>query len=115
MKITGKEWKEFEESGWPEGYIWCDESTLDDGRDIYSEDGKCSIADNETFIVPDYWSISYEGPNGKQTDAGDGYVIRSLIRKWRKARDTEVLVITVPRDRVESIKAMLRESKVHVA
>lgn len=91
MKITGAEWKEFEAHGWPSGWIWSDESVFDDETDLYGLDGLIRFADGEVFTVPSYWHAMPEDP------PGDGIAIRTLIRRWRKARDTVTLAVTVPK------------------
>lgn len=109
MKIMGAEWKAFEKDGWPPGYIWADDSILDDETDLYLEDGTIRFADAETFVVPDYWTITYEGPDGERIDNGDGLLLRSVIRKWRKARHFAMVVVTIPRAEVETAKALFAE------
>lgn len=94
MKISGAEWKQFEANGWPDSYIWADESTFDDGTDLYQEGGELSVADGATFIVPDYWTaIKQDEQHGEDT----GITIRALIRKWRRARDYVSIVVEIPR------------------
>ena len=116
LMMTGAEWKEFERLGWPAGYVWSDDSTLEDGKDLYPEngaEGDITISDAQAFNVPDYWHAVYEGPEGKPIDSGDGegLSIRGLVRSWRKARDTQVVVVNVPKAEVEAFKALCRERK----
>jgi hypothetical protein len=93
LKITGAEWKEFEATGWPDGFIWADESTFDNGEDLYLENGELRFADSETFVIPSFWSVVPE-----EVFSPDGFSIRSLVKKWRKERAFVTLVVTVPRD-----------------
>lgn len=106
MKISGAEWKLFESRGWPPGYIWGDESHVSEGVDLYKEDGSIIFADTDTFTVPSWWFVTYEGPEGKVTDSGEGHMIRHLIRKWRKEESTETLVLEIPKDSAEAAKAL---------
>jgi hypothetical protein len=112
VKITGAEWKQFEAEGWPKGYIWADESTLDDGTDLYPEDapeGVLSVADGDTFVVPSWWGVGVEEADTRRIagDTGDGVSVRTLIRRWRKQRDNEVLVVTVPKQESDRARALL--------
>lgn len=107
MKITGAEWREFEANGWPAGYIWADESTLDDERELYAMDGSLGFAADETFIVPAEWRMIYEGPEGKNLGGEFGLNIRAVIRKWRKDRDSETLVVTVPKSSAGEARSLL--------
>lgn len=121
MKMTGAEWREFEATGWPEGYIWADDSVLDDGRDLYVEagDGAIVIADGETFVVPSFWSMVLEDatPNADgivvrhSADKGDGMDMRAMVRRWRKARDNETVIVTVPKADLEAFRALMAERK----
>ncbi|MGI4811923.1 MAG: hypothetical protein ACRYGG_01070 [Janthinobacterium lividum] len=103
----------FENTAWPEGFIWSDDSTLEDGRDLYKEDGDAGelvFADNDTFIVPSYWYVTWEGPAGHPINsANDGISIRSLIRKWRKARDITTFVVSIPKVDVAAATALFAE------
>lgn len=96
MKITGAEWKDFESTGWPEGYIWSDESTLDDGREFYDGEGIPIIGDADTFVIPSFWSVMLEDDSLMKQDSGK--TIRSLVREWRKKRDGVTLAVTVSKE-----------------
>ena len=109
MKITVAEWRQFEDEGWPPGYIWADESTLDDGREIESLTNP-----NEVFIVPDWWGCVFEGGNtegSKEICRGEGFSIRSLIRKWRKAKTNVTIAVTVPRDQEAEARELFKSKK----
>ena len=108
MKITGAEWKRFEAEGWPKGWIWTDESILDDGRNLYPEHGaeaEIIIADGETFIVPADWGCELE--ERAQGIPAEVHSIRSLIRRWRKSRDTVTLVLAVPKRDEDAARVVL--------
>jgi hypothetical protein len=92
MKISTEEFKEWHDTAWPEGFIWCDESTLPDGRDIYVAENTFIFEPGEVFVIPDYWTIQKEGEA-----LPEGVTIRSLIRAWRKKRDTVTVVVQVPK------------------
>ena len=115
MKITGAEFKEWHDTAWPDGYIWCEDTifTTSEGeeRDIFTEDStddntQLTVADAETFVIPDWWSIQFEDSvlTGKNC-----YTVRSLIRRWRKERSTSTFVVTVPKDdaEIEALKAFV--------
>jgi len=103
MKITGAEWKEFEATGWPEGFIW-DESVLDSGEDLYLENGNIRFEDTDVFTVPTFWCAYPE-----TMDPGESVSIRFLIKAWRKVRSVETIVLTISKADVEAAKALFKE------
>lgn len=113
MKISAQEFWEWHETAWPEGMVWVDGSTLDDGREIYAEDGKsCALPLAEIFTVPDWWSVYNEDdPSVAEVS------IRSLIRKWRRDRDSSSAVVTVPKADMDALRAIASERgwKLHAA
>lgn len=114
VKISGRDFKEWHNACWPEGYIWGDESTID-GIDIYGEEGEeaINIADEIVFTVPSFWFIIYEGPEGvplkEDKGDGDGVRISTLIKRWLKNKSTETIIISVPKAQVEEARALLKE------
>lgn len=109
MKITGAEFKEWHDTAWPEGWVWADESLLDDNRELYAEDGSLVVKPDEVFTIPAFWSILPE-----TIPAHEGATIRSLIKKWRKSQSTITLAIKVPRDREDEVRAYLYHQNLKV-
>lgn len=109
MKMTGAEWREFEATGWPEGYIWSDDSCLDNGIDIDDN----PPADAEVFIVPAGWRMGWEGGDFGQIHpkdkGGEGMNVRAMIRAWRQARDSETIAVTVPKTEADTFRALMAE------
>ncbi len=94
MKITGAEFKEWHDTAWPDKHIWCDESTLDDGRNIYDgESGELIFSPEETFTIPGWWALQDED----HPMDGPYMSVRSLIKKWRRDRATIVLLVRIPK------------------
>jgi hypothetical protein len=123
LMMTGAEFKEWHETAWPKGYVWAYDSVYtpqgsQDVKDIYFEDpslkGKdaITVGDAEVFEVPEDWFISWEGidlqgrVNG---DARDDLSISQLIKRWRKSRSVVTLVLEVPKDQLDEVKAWLKE------
>jgi hypothetical protein len=104
MKISAEEFKEWHDTAWPDDCIWCDESTLPDGRDIYDENGELALTPGEVFIIPDYWTIAPDGEINPE-----GMAVVSLIRAWRQKRDTVILMIRVPKTSEGELRAFVTE------
>lgn len=116
MKISGAEFLEWHEKGWPEGWIWADESTLDDGRDIYAAGNTpkktvLSVAPDEIFVVPDWWAAIPEEPKEGEED---GATICTLIRRWRKKRDTAFVGVEVKKADLNGVLSALRRLPVKI-
>lgn len=114
MRISGKDFKEFHETAWPENYVWDDCSMwTPDGQkepvDIYNEDGSISIPDDEMFTVPKDWEIYNEtvGPFTREN-------LEPYIRKWLKTKDSKTVVVTLPKDKEEELLAFLKTIKAKV-
>jgi hypothetical protein len=107
MKMTGAEWRAFYTSGWPEGYVWSEESVLPDGRDI---DDK-PPADDEVFSVPADWGMYREDEECPvhAKDKGHGMDVRSMVRAWRKAQENAVVVVLVPRAQEAEARTLFAE------
>ena len=117
MRISGKEFKEFHDTAWPDGYIWWDNSfyTPDgaaDAIDIYAETSQGDmdnapiiIGDDEMFTVPDDWVLRPEdGP-------GEEYSVRTLLRRWLKKKNSSTFVVSVPKAKEAELKAVLKALK----
>jgi hypothetical protein len=104
VKISAEEFKEWHDTAWPEGFIWCDESTLPDGRDIYVAENTFIFEPGEVFTIPDYWTIAPDGEINPE-----GTTIRSLIRAWRKKRDTVTVVVQVPKEYENALRTIVAD------
>lgn len=108
MKITGKEFKEWHDTAWPEGFIWDDETLLLDGRELYSgPNSSIVLADDEVFTVPD-WYIFPENLDG------DGIKVITSLKRWQKKKSTLTLAIEVPKEREKEIRAFLNELRIKI-
>ncbi|MTJ93884.1 MAG: hypothetical protein F8N36_13650 [Desulfovibrio sp.] len=105
MKIKGAELKSFLDEAWPQPF---DDWFWD--HDIFDGD-----PDPETvYDTDDLGPIMHQG-SGEDPTRGDGYDLAKLIRRWRKERDFDVLMVTVPKARTEEIKAALAALNVKVS
>lgn len=108
MTITGAEWKQFLAEGWPAGCVFEEETTLDDGRALYTEDGSLCIGDGETFEVPDWWRVMREDPATGHLRTEDR-AVRDLVESWRANRSHEIVVLRVPKDEGEWARTIAQE------
>lgn len=93
-------------AAWPMGDDWCHES------------GEVEIVDPDTgdpALDPgnryDLWDLGEIWWQGDARHAPERMVkeFASEFRKWLKARDTETIVLTVPKARAEDIRSFCRE------
>ena len=95
MKITGTELLAFMEHAWPgDDWYWSHE-LFDDTPDP-----------DATYDTDEIGGILYQGWSDDPT-GGDGYDLAVLIRKWRKARDFDVMTINVPKGRTDEVREAL--------
>jgi hypothetical protein len=98
MKITGKEFNDWYENGWP-GDNWYH----DDYDETIFDDATGKIKDeSETYDTRDLGALIWQGP---EFDAPAGeWPIDKFIRKWRKEKTTFSVYVTGPKDRIEEIE-----------
>lgn len=102
MKITGAEFKEWFRTGLPTGFY------LDSGMDWVGDDEEEKIADDELFDPDERWVLLWDGPRDEDPTDGEGVLVSTAIRRWRKQRDTEVLVVTVPKAHADEVRKMIK-------
>jgi len=96
MKIKGSELIEFMVAGWPqpeENWYW--------DHQLFEEPEP-----DQTYDTDEIGPIFHQGMSPDPTN-GDGYDLAKLIRAWRKARDYDVLTITVLKAKTEAVKAAI--------
>jgi hypothetical protein len=110
MKITLAQWREWEKNHWPAGYVWDDESKLNDGRDI--DDLAASSEPGDLVIqIPEWWTCSWDGVEGELLCGGNGFTIRTLIRRWLKAQSHTQIVISIPKTELDAARKLIKERK----
>lgn len=108
MRMSGKEFKEFHDTTWPENRVW-DECSIwtPDGQnepvELYDADGGITIPDEVVFTVPEHWQVYDETKTPWMRENLVPY-----IRKWLKKKDNKTVVVTVPKDKEEALLAFLK-------
>jgi len=100
-KTTGAEFKRYytDPVAWPEGW-WHDDTYITvDGVD-YSE--------NDLTTMPDEAVVKIESGYVVCGDSGDTMSMDAHFRKWRKAQNTTVLMVTVDNDKLEAVKEAIK-------
>lgn len=99
MKIKGAELAAFIKEGWPEpenDWYW-DHDLFDDEPDA-----------NTTYDTAEIEGLFYQGSGDDPTD-GFGHPLDGLIRKWRKTRTHDILIVSVPKERVDKFRAFIAD------
>jgi hypothetical protein len=111
VKLSFAEFKAWHDAAWPPGYIWSGYTCMPDGRDIYADDGWNPAISDTTVIDLSLWE-------GLENETGVGAIpirgdldLAALIRKWRKARDSVSLVVTVPRGDADELRALAKSRR----
>lgn len=106
IKTTGAEWKAFMADEWPPGL------SLDIDDEFVRVDGlrpRQDVALEE--YVPDDAVILIEAGvilDDEQPDRGTS--LDSFFKKWRKQRDTVVMVVYAPRDKADTVKTAIKQA-----
>lgn len=105
MRVSGAELHLFMQEGWPkipseDDWFW-DHDIFDDMPDL-----------DTVYDTDDLGPILFQGRDRDQDPTrGEGYCVARLIRKWRRERDSEIMILAVPKDKVAQLKAWMRENK----
>lgn len=98
MKIKGAELREFMDSAWPkpdDDWYW--------DHDIFDP-----LPDPEaTYDTDEIGPIQYQGSGDDPTD-GTGYNLATLIKKWRKSRTHDTLIVSVQKESMEKFVAVTK-------
>lgn len=110
MKITFAEFKQWHETAWPKNYIWCGDTTLPDGRDIYADGGGLNeaIGDAEMVDLANFEGFELEDRTIAGDDIPVGLSVTTLIRRWRKEQANVMVVVTVPKADMGKFKDVCR-------
>lgn len=97
MKVKGDELLAFISEAWPQpedDWYWDHEAFEGD-----PEPG-------EEYETDDIGPIQHQG-RGDDPTGGDGHNLATLIKRWRKARDYDVLSVEVPKAKSEAVRAAI--------
>lgn len=105
MKALGSDIVAFFNSEWPED-DYVDECSLSvDGEKIVKEDGTGDFPLSEKYELQSFGEIYRENSDHVRS-------LDSAFRKWAKARTTVTMIVEVPKDKEEDIRAILRNAGV---
>lgn len=114
VRISGKDFKDFCEAAWPNGYVWNDGpgvAYIPDGATapvaVYAEDGRTIIIpEAEIFEVPNYWAL-------RSTDgSSQSYNMVDLIQDWLREKTVEP---ETPRKLIVSVRISVSNSRLQGA
>ena len=101
VKVKGIEWKRFYAEAWPEG-VWheCEEITIDgieppDDFDLSAVDDGAQITLAGGIVHLDF-DGTIEGPS-----------LETYFKRWRKRQTTTVIVVEVPHESAEAVRAAI--------
>ena len=100
MKIKGKEFKEWYDNHFPEGYYF--DSPSDNIDDVlHDANGEWQIEDGKTYDTDDLGCLLAETNGTPEIDAA------TCIKRWRKSRDFDLITVEVKRGDSERVKAAI--------
>lgn len=97
MKIKGAELIQFLAEAWPgpeDDWYW--------NHDLFDEPDPAA-----TYDTDEIGGIFYQGRGTDPTDGG-GYDLAALIRKWRKEKSFDVLIVTVKKPQTDAVIKQLK-------
>ena len=103
MKVTGAEFMDWFDNHWP-GEDWY----IDDGAiETHGIGDRWLLDPAAVYNTDDFGSLFYQGEDeSKRFDRLD---IDSLIQKYREQRDSDVLVVTIPKNLTEELRFLLKQ------
>ena len=101
VKVTGSEWKRFyaDAEAWPDG-AWHEDEDI-------TVDGKTPGDDFDFSAVPDVAMLTVTGGVVYWKDTDEGPSLEAHFKRWRKRQTTTVLVVEVPHEAAEAVRAAI--------
>jgi len=97
VKIKGNELQAFMNEAWPgDDWYWDHELFEDPEPDV-------------EYDTDEIGPVQYQGSDIDPTN-GDGYDLATLIRRWRRNRDYDVVTVLVPKGNGDAFKALMKQS-----
>lgn len=103
MKILGAELLEFINSGWPGVDTGQDDDWFWE-HDLFDGDPEPT----ERYDTDDIGPLIYQGPSS-ETPAVTELDLATLIRRWRKAKTHDTVVVQIDRSKMSDFKAALAQ------
>lgn len=110
MKATGAEITEFWRE-WPPGDDWY----IDDGIEVTDEHDRPLLDPEKKYDVQDLGVLIWQGQEPGPKGSEEGVPVERVFAKWRKARTSQTLVVTVPNEAVDEFKALCKQRGWRVA
>jgi len=106
LKITGKELRDWdlESEKWFADHLGeiGDENFAVDGQEMVLEEAIDAASDTSSVIVRS--GYVFDAVNNKDLS------LVSMIRKWKKAKDSEQILAEVPKARAEELRALIKKN-----
>jgi hypothetical protein len=101
VKVIGSEWKRFyaDDEAWPAG-AW------HEGEEI-TIDGNATPYDFDFSAVPDSATLTVTGGVVYLNGFGKGSSLSAHFKRWRKRQKISVLVVEVPHEATDSVRAAI--------
>ena len=105
VKLTGSEWNRFyaDAEAWPDG-AWHEDEEI-------TVDGKAAPDDFDFSAVPDAAMMTLAGGVVFFNGTDDGPSLEAHFKRWRKRQTTIVLVVEVPHEAAEAVRAAIADRK----
>lgn len=102
VKTTGLEWRKFysDNSFWPKNSWHDEEHVLVDGAEPGDDFNFDEVADETVLTVSG-------GVVFLNEDATDGPSLEAYFRRWKKKQTTSLLIVEVPREAADTMRALI--------
>jgi len=107
--ITVAEWIAYLNTPWPEGW-WVEETEIYVGDERIPDDVDMDATYIGKFAGADHVKIA-GGYIVRGVDDREYLSLKNNFDAWRRTVSTETIVLTVPKEKVEEIRAFLRAAK----
>lgn len=104
MKISGHEFKDFYDNGWP-GDNWYHD--YDDDASIFFDNEGELIDLDRVYDSDDLGTIVWQGPEIDDPTHSEGMSIAAAIKKWRKQKTTFSFVVSGPKENGDALRKEL--------
>lgn len=108
MKVTGAEFIDWYDNHFPEDFYFESE----DAKDTHADDGTWLLDPAATYDTDALgyleWNLPFDDPRMRH-ELPQAPSVESLIRKLRKARTHDIVVIEVPKGKLAEVKAATRD------
>jgi len=93
VKISGSELQRFMDEAWPkpeDDWYW--------DQDVFDVPDPLA-----TYDTDDIGPIQHQGRESDDPTGGDGYNLATLVKRWRKTRDCDIVTALIPKGKTEAL------------